>query len=82
MLNGFLASSWQTLASSEQTTPKSDSKRGYSRIQQTLSALHIFICALWLGGNQVLHAETDTAVAIRYSAESAELRLPLLRHHP
>ena len=91
MTCGLLATSWQTLASTHLTdSNQSENAKGRYRIQQVLQYIHEFTRAVWLGRNEVLHAQQDTADAQIYSAESAELRHyhsnPLLlfqhdRHH-
>ena len=75
LLHGFLSLSWLRLASFNQLSEeKPDIKRGHHRTQKTLQALHEFTRAMWLGRNDALHKTQDTVTAIRYSAESTEIR--------
>ncbi|KAI2499368.1 hypothetical protein MHU86_15080 [Fragilaria crotonensis] len=39
-----------------------------------LSAIHKYVRAIWLGRNDTLHKHRDAANAIKYSAESTEIR--------
>ena len=75
ILRGFLATSWQTLASVHVNDPtKIENSKGRHRIQQALNSLHEFTREVWLGRNAALHEHNDTADALIYTAESAELR--------
>jgi hypothetical protein len=51
-----------------------DTKRGEHRIQLLLKALHTFTRAIWLGRNEALHRTKETTDAIKYTADSSEIR--------
>ena len=75
ILRGFLTTSWTTLASVHLADPtKTETAKGQHRIRQALHLIHEFTRAIWLGRNAALHEHKDTADAIIYTAESAELR--------
>ena len=76
ILRGFLATSWQTLASVHvNDSTKIETSKGQHRIRQALHAIHEFTREVWLGRNAALHEHKDTADALIYTAEeSAELR--------
>jgi hypothetical protein len=75
LLRGFMGLSWLRLASVKPIdNGKPDEQRGNYRIHRTLSAIHTYIRAIWLGRNDVLHQNNDNANATKYSAESTEIR--------
>ena len=74
-LKGFLSLTWLRLASINQLNhEKMDHKAGRHRIHKALNALQDFARAIWLGRNDALHQEKETADTQVYSAESAEIR--------
>lgn len=76
LLRGFLGISWLRLASMKPISndEKPDMQRGNHRIHTAISAIHKYTRAIWLGRNEVLHKQKDTATAKKYSAESTEIR--------
>jgi hypothetical protein len=74
ILRGFLATSWTTLASVHLAdTTQTENSKGQHRIRQALHSIHEFTREIWLERNAALHEHKDTADAIIYTAESAEL---------
>ena len=51
-----------------------DKSAGRYRTQKTLTYLHEFTRTIWLGRNDALHRDKETAETIIYSVESAEIR--------
>ena len=75
LLCGFTSLSWLHLASAKSLDPTTfDTKRGEHRIQLLLQALHTFTRAIWLGRNDALHRTKETTDAIKYTADSSEIR--------
>jgi hypothetical protein len=75
LLRGFVSLSWLHLASIKiLDSKKSDSRRGAHRIHKLLQALHKFTRAVWLGRNEALHSIQETKEAIKFTAESSEIR--------
>ena len=75
LLRGFVSLSWLHLASIKPLdSKKSDPRRGAHRIHQLLQALHKFTRAVWLGRNEALHSIQETKEAIKFTAESSEIR--------
>ena len=75
LLRGFVSLSWLHLASIKALDPtKSDTRRGAHRIHQLLQALHKFTREVWIGRNEALHNIKETKDAIKFTAESSEIR--------
>lgn len=75
LLRGFTSLSWLQLASiNALDSQKTDSKQGDHRIHTLLQALHIFTRSLWLGRNEALHQTQETTDAVKFNANSAEIR--------
>ena len=75
LICGFTSLSWLHLASVKALDPTEfNTKRGEHRIQMLLTALHTFTRAVWLGRNDALHRTKETTDAIKYTAESSEIR--------
>jgi hypothetical protein len=64
LIHGFLATAWQELAAINMLQPTTPGNpRGHHRNQMALKVLHLFTRTLWLGHNEALHHEKDTAAA-------------------
>ena len=74
-LKGFLSLTWLCMSPINQLNhEKLDHKTGRHRIHKALHALQDFARAIWLGRNDPLHQDKETADTQVYSAESAEIR--------
>lgn len=75
LLRGFTSLSWLQLASIKTLDSTTyDSKRGDHRMHTLLQALHLFTRSLWLGRNDALHNTKETTDAVKYTADSSEIR--------
>ena len=75
-IKGLLSQKWLALVSLDASNQhcKSDSQAGSHRHRELYAYLHDYTRAIWIGRNDALHHDKETAATPVYSAESAELR--------
>ena len=74
-MKGFFSRKWLHLSSANLINhDKLEMKAGRHRLQKVLHALQDFTRTIWLGRNDALHQDKETAQTAVYSAESAEIR--------